>query len=250
MARTVADLRTIFHVIQGADPGDPLAAPVSVREIPSAKMQGLHVGILENPELGRATPETLSTIQRAAQTLGDLGFRAEAFKLQKLDRAIELWWYFFAPVVGRLISGGARGKEELLSPMLRDYLAMATAEPAGDLDTLLKACTDRDMVRADLMRQMHDVPVLLSPVSTAPAFLHGQGNYRSGDPHNYRDTMRFSQWLNLAGFPGLSMPFGQSPEGLPINIQLIARPYEEDLLVAVAEALEHARGPWQAPPQI
>ncbi len=40
---------------------------------------------------------------------------------------------------------------------------------------------------------------------------------------------------------------GRSPEGLPINIQLIARPYEEDLLLRVAEILEHARGPWQPP---
>lgn len=250
MARTVADLRTIFHVIQGADPGDPLSAPVPVRDVPAAELQGLRIGILENPELGRATPETLSTIRRAAQTLCDLGFRAEPLKLQKLDRATELWWYFFGPVIGHLISGSAKGKEELLSPMLREYLAMATAEPVGDTDALLKACTERDLLRADLLRQMRDVPVLLSPVSTSPAFQHGQGNYRSGDPHNYRESMRFCQWLNLAGFPGVSLPFGQSPEGLPLNIQLIGRPYEEDLLLAVAEALEDARGPWQAPPQV
>jgi Asp-tRNA(Asn)/Glu-tRNA(Gln) amidotransferase A subunit family amidase len=106
------------------------------------------------------------------------------------------------------------------------------------------------MVRADLVRQLQGIPILLSPVSATPAFKHGQGNYRPGDPHNYRDTMRFSQWLNLAGFPGLSLPFGQSAEGLPINIQLIGRPYEEDLLLAVAEALEHVRGPWQAPPEV
>ena len=250
MARTIADLRTIFHVIQGADPGDPLSAPVPVRDIPSAEIHGLRIGILENPELGRATPETLSTIRRAAQTLCELGFRAEPFKPQKLDRAIELWWYFFGPVIAHLISASARGKEDLLSPMLREYLAVASAEPAGDINTLLQACIDRDTLRADLMRQMRDVPVLLSPISTAPAFPHGQGNYRPGDAHNYRDTMRFCQWLNLAGFPGVSLPFGQSREGLPINIQLIGRPYEEDLLLAVAEALEHARGPWQAPPQI
>jgi Asp-tRNA(Asn)/Glu-tRNA(Gln) amidotransferase A subunit family amidase len=41
---------------------------------------------------------------------------------------------------------------------------------------------------------------------------------------------------------------GQSTEGLPINIQLIGRPHEEDLLLAVAEQLEQARGPWQPPP--
>ena len=114
----------------------------------------------------------------------------------------------------------------------------------------MNACAERDNLRAYLLRQLRDIPILLSPVSTAPAFPHGAGNYRPGDPHNYRDTMRFCQWLNLAGLPGLSLPFGRSPEGLPINIQLIARPYEEELLLAVAESLEQARGPWQPPPDL
>jgi len=48
---------------------------------------------------------------------------------------------------------------------------------------------------------MQDTPVLLSPVSAGPAFRHGQGNYFPGT--GYRDTMRFSQWLNLTGFPAL-----------------------------------------------
>ncbi len=95
---------------------------------------------------------------------------------------------------------------------------------------------------------MRNVPILLSPVSSAPAFLHGAGNYREGDPHNYRDTMRFCQWLNLAGFPGLSIPMSHSPEGLPINVQLIGRPNEDELLLEVGQILEQERGPWQAPP--
>jgi len=59
--------------------------------------------------------------------------------------------------------------------------------------------------------------------------------------------MRFSQWLNLAGFPGATVPVGASPEGLPIGVQVIGRPHEEELVLAVAEAIETARGPWQAP---
>ena len=250
LARTVSDLRALFRIMEGPDAGDALSAPVPVCDIPRADIHGLRIGILENQELGRATPETLATIRRATQTLCDLGFRAEPFKLQKLDRALELWWHFFGPVIGHLIRHNSEGQEDLLSPMIREYLSVATVEPAGDLDTILETCTERDLVRADLLRQMREVPVLLSPVSTEPAFRHGEGNYRPGDPHNYRDSMRFCQWLNLAGFPGLSLPFGQSPERLPIDIQLIGRPYEEDLLLAVAESLEQARGPWLAPPEI
>jgi Asp-tRNA(Asn)/Glu-tRNA(Gln) amidotransferase A subunit family amidase len=247
LARTVADLRVLFQVMAGPDPGDALSVPVPLRLISPPELRGLRIGILDNPELGRATPETLSTVRRAAQHLSDLDYRVEPFTLQQLHRALELWWFFFGTVIADLICRSAKGQEDLLSPMLKEYLTIAAAEPHATLASFMHACTERDLVRAELLRQLRDVPILLSPVSSAPAFQHGAGNYRSGDPHNYRDTMRFCQWLNLAGFPGLSLPFGCSHEGLPINIQLIGRPYEEELLLAVAEALEQSRGPWRAP---
>jgi len=248
MARTVADLRALFAVMSGPDPGDALSTPVPLREIAAADLRNLRIGILENPELGRPTPETLSTLRRAAQLLCDLNHRVEPLKLEKLDQALELWWFFFGPVIADLFRQSTTGRESDLSPMFSGYLDVALAEPKVTLESFQKACVDRDMVRASLLRQLRNVPILLSAVSTAPAFKHGVGNYRPNDPHNYRDTMRFCQWLNLAGFPGLSLPMGQSPEGLPINIQLIARPHEEELLLAVAAQLEQARGPWKSPP--
>jgi Asp-tRNA(Asn)/Glu-tRNA(Gln) amidotransferase A subunit family amidase len=248
MARTVADLRALFAVMSGPDPGDAISAPVSLREIAPADLRGLRIGILENSELGRPTPETLSTLRRAAQLLCDLNHRVEPIKLENLDQALELWWFFFGPVIADLFRQSTRGNESQLSPMFLGYLEATQAEPKVTLESFQKACVDRDLVRSSLLRQLHAVPILLSPVSTAPAFKHGAGNYRPNHPHNYRDTMRFSQWLNLAGFPGLSLPMGHSPEGLPINIQLIARPHEEELLLAVATRLEQARGPWQPPP--
>src|ERR1700740_1531470 len=90
MARTGADLRLLFEVMAGSDPGDALSAPVPLREISAADLRGLRIGILENPELGRPTPETLSTLRRAAQLLCDLNHRVEALKLEKLDPPLEL----------------------------------------------------------------------------------------------------------------------------------------------------------------
>ena len=103
----------------------------------------------------------------------------------------------------------------------------------------------RDTVRAAILRQMREVPILLSPISCAPAFRHGEGNWQPGT--GYRDTMRHSQWLNLAGFPAASVPMGFSAEGLPIGVQVIGRPNEDELVLAVAEALEMARGKREAP---
>ena len=59
--------------------------------------------------------------------------------------------------------------------------------------------------------------------------------------------MRYSQWLNVTGFPGATVPVSISAEGLPIGIQVIGRPYEEELVLAVAERIENGRGPWQPP---
>ena len=113
---------------------------------------------------------------------------------------------------------------------------------------ILAARTERDELRAEILRQMRGVSILLSPVSTEPAFRHGEGNYELGKPHCYRDTMRFSQWTNLTGFPGATVPLGMSPEGLPIGVQVIGLPHEEELVLAVAERIESARGDWMAPP--
>jgi Asp-tRNA(Asn)/Glu-tRNA(Gln) amidotransferase A subunit family amidase len=248
MARTAADMRLLFEVIAGPDPGDAWSAPVPVRKISPGRIGGLRVGILDSTALGLATPETAETVRKAASWLTGLGCEVEMIQLQKLDRAIELWWFFFGPVIGRLILRNARGKENLLSPGLQAYLEVALQGSELTLESFLDACTERDQLRTDVMRQIGENRIVLSPVSSEPAFPNGEGNFRNGAAHNFRDTMRYSQWLNLLGFPGLSLPMGQSKEKLPINVQLIGRPYDEELLLAVAELLEGARGKWLAPP--
>jgi Asp-tRNA(Asn)/Glu-tRNA(Gln) amidotransferase A subunit family amidase len=208
-------------------------------------LRGLRIGILEGPALGTATPETHAAVQRAAKLLSDQGFTLEPFRLGGLDRSLELWWFFFGPVIGHLLGKVVRGKEDQISPILREYLSHATSGGPITLDSFIEACAERDLLRAEILRQMEAVTILLSPVSCAPAFLHGGGNYRPGT--GYRDTMRYSQWLNLTGFPGASVPLGLSSEGLPIGVQVIGRPHEDELVLAVAEHLEEARGPMQSP---
>jgi Asp-tRNA(Asn)/Glu-tRNA(Gln) amidotransferase A subunit family amidase len=253
MARNVADLRALFAVMAGPDPGDALSAPIASRVFSAHQLRGLRIGILESDVLGQATPETTAAVQKAASSLQQQSFAVEPFSLNGLDRAIELWWFFFGPVIAHHFRQSIADRELEISPMFREYLSLADQRPIPPpitIDQFISACADRDLLRAELIRQMHDVPILLSPVSTAPAFAHGEGTWRPGDPHCYRDTMRYSQWLNLAGFPGVSVPLAFSSDGLPIGVQIIGRPNEDELVLAVAECIEQARGPWQAPPNL
>jgi Asp-tRNA(Asn)/Glu-tRNA(Gln) amidotransferase A subunit family amidase len=250
MARTVADVRAMFEVVAGPDAGDALSAPVPIADASSVskRLKGLRVGVLEADALGKATPETEAAVQRAAKILEGAGFEAEALRIDGLDRAIDCWWFFFGPVVAGLFTETIKGHEATLSRIFKEYYSAALPEKPLSGDAILAARTERDNLRAEILRQMRDVPILLSPVSTEPAFRHEEGNYRLGAPHCYRDTMRFSQWTNLTGFPGATVPLGISPEGLPIGVQVIGRPYDEELVLAVAEKIESARGPWVAPP--
>jgi Asp-tRNA(Asn)/Glu-tRNA(Gln) amidotransferase A subunit family amidase len=245
MARTIADVRLLFEVMAGPDAGDALSSPVPLRAYRENELRGMRIGILESDALGTASPETCAAIKRTAKWLADQGFTVEPFRMDGLDRALELWWFFFGPVIGHLLRKAVAGKEEKISPALREYLSFANSGKPITLDPFIEACAERDLLRAKILRQLQNVPILLSPVSSGPAFQHGGGNYSPG--MGYLDTMHFSQWLNLTGFPGVSVPVEVSKEGLPIGVQVIGRPFEEELLLAIAERLEEARGPWRAP---
>jgi len=249
MARTVGDLRVLFEVLRGPDAGDALTVPVHIFDDTSLRSKSVRIGILEGDGLGTVTPEIQVAVRQAAQLLAYQGFILQPFRLSNVDRVVELWWFFFGTVVSELFQGEIRGREALLSPIFRDYLEAARSsspESPVTMEHFVEMCEARDLERARILCAMRDTPILLSPVSTASAFRHREGNW---NPRiGYRDTMRHSQWLNLTGFPGVAVPMGQSPEGLPIGVQVIGRPFEDEFVLSVAQELESARGAWLSPP--
>ena len=64
---------------------------------------------------------------------------------------------------------------------------------------------------------------------------------------NILDVMAQATPWNLLGMPGLVVPMGVTKEGLPVGVQLVAKPYDEELLLHVGELLEQARGPFEGP---
>jgi amidase len=253
MARTVEDVRTLFEVMAGWDDGDPCAAPVEVREIHETEMRAVSIGFFEDDGRTPVTRETRSAVSRGASLLSSCGFRVDPFRPEGLEEARRLWWEFFGRAGGMILEPMLRGHESELSPILREFCAWTTAAPArlsaSELgESLLAAWLGRDAVREKILVQMRKYPVLICPTAAIPAFRHGEREWQvDGKTVKYLDAWSYCEWFNLLGFPAAVVPMGYSAEGLPIGVQIVGRPWEEEVVVAVAAKLEEERGAWQAP---
>jgi Asp-tRNA(Asn)/Glu-tRNA(Gln) amidotransferase A subunit family amidase len=147
-----------------------------------------------------------------------------------------------------ILQSTPRGHEPELSPILREFLAWTKAEPAHTGESLLATWLGRDAVREKILLQMRKYPVLLCPTAAIPAFRHGEREWQvEGKIVKYLDAWSYCEWFNLLGFPAVVVPMGSSDEGLPIGIQIVGRPWQEELVLAVAAKLEQERGPWPSP---
>jgi Asp-tRNA(Asn)/Glu-tRNA(Gln) amidotransferase A subunit family amidase len=100
-----------------------------------------------------------------------------------------------------------------------------------------------------VFEQMRDYRVLLCRVASLPAFRHGERSWGSdGKTVQYLHAWTYCEWFNLLGMPAAVVPVGKSSEGLPIGVQIAARPWEEELVLSIAENLESQVRGWQKPP--
>jgi Asp-tRNA(Asn)/Glu-tRNA(Gln) amidotransferase A subunit family amidase len=250
MARTVGDLELLFEAMAGPEDGDVRSAPVPMRR-PDRKMlpRQVRIGYFEDDGIAPVTSETRQAIRKAAKLLQDQGFTVEPFRPAGLEQLRELWWVFFGLTGGQVLGPMLEGHESELSPILREFVGIVKASPPLTLTCLLNAWMERDQCKMRLLEQMREYPVLLCPVCSVPAFRHGERNWQiDGKQVEYLDSMRYTQWFNLTGNPGVVVPVGRSPEGLPIGVQLVGRHYEEELILAVAERVEQGCGALKIPP--
>ena len=247
MARNVADLQTLFSVMQGPDDGDPSFAPVPLRPVQLEDIP--QVGYFEDDGRTPVTPETHAAVQTAASALQRSGMRVSRFRPNRLEEARQLWWKFFGVAGAMLLGPMLAGHDDELSPILKEFAGWTSAEPAHTGDTLLETWIQRDVLRGEILAQMREFPILLCPVAAIPAFRHGEREWRvEGKLVKYLDAWSYCEWFNLLGFPAAVVPVGTSPEGLPIGIQIVGRPWEEEAVLAVAAAVERECGGWREPP--
>jgi Asp-tRNA(Asn)/Glu-tRNA(Gln) amidotransferase A subunit family amidase len=249
MARTVEDLKILFEVMQGPDIGDPSSAPVPVRWPDKNDLKKMRIGYFEDDGRTPVTPETRAAVQTAAEAFRRAGFSVEPFRPEGLEQARQTWWKFFGIAGGMLLRPMVQGREAELSPMLKQFLERVALEPSHTGESLLDAWIQRDVIRNKIFEQMNQYPVLLCPVAAIPAFRHGERSWQiEGKTVEYLDAWSYTEWFNLLGTPAVAVPVGSSKEGLPIGVQISARPWEEELVLSVAEVLERECSAWRRPP--
>jgi len=247
MARTVRDLQLLFNVIAGPDNGDPNAAPVPVRELDASTERGTRIGYFEDDGRTPVSAETRAALRLAVSTLREDGFAVEPFQPDGLDEALRLWRVLFINGVAMLLRQAYRDREADMYDIVREILAESAKDPPVTAQSLLDVLFARDVLRARFLDQMDEHPILLCPVSAAPAFRHGERSWViEGKTVSYFDAFSYSQCFNLLGNPAAVVPMGVSPEGLPIGVQIVGRPWEEERVLAVAARLERAGG-WTEP---
>src|SRR6185437_11393878 len=251
MARTAADLKVFFEVMQGPDDGDPSAAPVPVCWPAREELKNIHIAYFEDDGRTPVTAETRDAVRKAAKLLQSAGFQVEPFRPEGLEEARQLWWKFFGITGGMLLRPMTEGHEEIVSPILKECLAWIAEGPAHTTESLLDMWVQRDVVRIKIFEQMKRFPLLLCPAAAIPAFHHGERSWKiEGKLVKYLDAWSYTEWFNLLGMPAAMVPMGHSPEGLPIGVQIAGKPWQEELVLSIAEAIEEQRGEWQQPPEI
>jgi Asp-tRNA(Asn)/Glu-tRNA(Gln) amidotransferase A subunit family amidase len=132
------------------------------------------------------------------------------------------------------------GREADMYSIVREIIQAAADMPPLTAERLVETLFGRDVLRPRFLEQMERYPILLCPVNAVPAFRHGERSWVVDQRTvEYLDASSYSQWFNLLGNPAAAVPVSASDEGLPIGVQIVGRPWEEERVLAIAAALEN-----------
>jgi len=248
MARTMEDVNLLFRTLGGHDPLDPSSPPIAYRERSLEELRSQTIGFFEDDGLVPVTPETRAAVHAAASALRESGFRVEPFRPRMLEPLRRLWWKLFVQCGAMFYAPAIRGQEEKLSPIFREFLGIAASERPFTPEQLLDAWAQLDLLRSKALEELAAWPVLLCPVASIPAFRHGERQWSiDGRSVAYLDAVRHTQWFNTLAAPAAVVPVGRLRDGLPIGVQVVARPFEDEAALAIAGVVDAAFG-YRVPP--
>jgi amidase len=238
MARHVTDLSLLLPIMAGPDWVDPYIVPMPIQDPADVKLRDLRVSFHTDNGIQSPTPEIAEVVAAAASVMSDAGARVEEARPTGIESSYDVmmdaWNRCDPPLVKKLLESAGTSREQATLQWLFEV-------PAATDEDIVDAVMRADLCRSQMLAFMEKYDVILCPVNALPAMKHGKEYAQNLRPFSY--TMTY----NLTGWPGAVVRGGTSPEGLPIGVQIVARPWREDIVLAVARLLESELGGFQAP---
>ncbi len=228
MARSVLDAWMMFQVMDGAEVTLPQPAPI----------EGLRLGVMDHAERALCDADVLSDYDAAIETLTALGAEMAEFSAQKPYAEL-------TETCGRLITAEAYFHHGHLYdqpdlPLDEDVRKRMFAGRDVTAQDYLAMKAERRVGAADSLSRMEGFDAILTPTTLTTAPPVSEVDQDVAPSH-------FTRPANFFGLCALSLPMGLSPAGLPTSLQIMARPFQEDLALGIGAAYEAARGPFPEP---
>ena len=264
LARTVRDAAIMLRSMAGPDAKDSTCWPEPVPDYEAAvgrSIKGLTIGIPKEYQLDGMNPEIVTLWSKGAQWLSDAGAKIVGISLPNTKHALPAY-YIVAPAEASSnlarYDGVRYGLREPSADIfdlyertrargfgaeVRRRLMIGTyVLSAGYYDAYyLRAQKIRTLIKRDFELVFAEgVDAILTPATPSAAF--GIGEKGSQNPVEMYLNDIFTVTVNMAGLPGLVAPAGLSSEGLPLGLQLIGRPFDEETLFTLGEAIEQSAG--------
>ena len=262
-ARTVGDAAILLRTMAGHDPKDATSVDRPVPDYEAAagrSVKGMTIGIPKEYRVTGMPDEIEALWARGANWLKAAGAEIVEVSLPHTKHALAAY-YIVAPaeassnlarydgvryglrVAGRDIAdmyeetrAAGFGKEVRRRILIGTYVLSA-----GYYDAYyLRAQKVRTLIKRDFEQCFHDgVHAILTPTTPSAAFAIGE---KSEDPVSMYLNDVFTVPVNMAGLPGISIPAGVNAQGLPLGLQLIGRPFDEETLFSLGSVIEKAAG--------
>ena len=257
-ARSAADIRALFSVINRRDPRDMTSLDESLFK--RADSSGWVIGLPEEYFGDGIDGEVRDAVLKAAKTFEKMGHRVRPVRLALSEYALPVYYIlssaeassnlacfdgvrygYRAPEYDGLFDMYCRTRSEGFGSEVQRRILLGTyVLSAGFYDAYYKkAQKARAQIMAEYAAVFDEADVLLTPVSPQTAFRFGE---RTADPVKMYMTDICTVSVNIAGVPALSAPCGRDSRGLPIGMQLIGRRLSDYGLIDMAERFERHTG--------
>lgn len=260
MTRSVKDAALMLTSMAGFDPKDSTSANLPVPDFSKAltgDVRGLKVGIPAEYRVDGTNPEILKLWDQGIDWLKQAGAEVVSVSLPHTKYALATY-YIIAPAEASAnlarydgVRFGLRVPGNTLDEMYENTRAAGFGHEvqrriligtyvlsAGYYDAYyLKAQKVRALIADDFKKAFEQCDVLLTPTAPTPAF---GLNEKNDDPIAMYLNDVFTVPASLAGLPGLAVPAGLSGDGLPLGLQLLGKPFDEETLIRVGGVLETA----------